>query len=108
MKNKTIELPFIIGDTAYIINNNEEIIKSTVTNVTYDLKNNFFIIDTDNLTFCSDDIGYSAFKNYEEASSRLKELKERQEEVKEILMKGQRVWLWKWIIFYVNYLGINL
>ena len=91
MKNKTIELPFTIGDTVYIINNNEEIIKSTVTNVTYDLKNNFFIIDTDNLTFCSDDIGYSAFKNYEEASSRLKELKERQEEVKEILMKGQRM-----------------
>ena len=39
MKNKTIELPFTIGDTVYIINNNEEIIKSTVTNVTYDLKN---------------------------------------------------------------------
>ena len=108
MKNKTIELPFNIGDTVYIINSNEEIVKSTVTNVLFDLKNNFFTVETDKITFCSDDFGYSAFKNYEEASSRLKELKERQEEVKEILMKGQRVWLWKWIIFYVNYLGINL
>ena len=87
MKNKTIELPFTIGDTVYIINNNEEIIKSTVTNVTYDLKNNFFTVETDKITFCSDDIGYAVFDDYNTANNKLTEMKARQKEVEEALRK---------------------
>ena len=85
--NKTIIFPFNIGDTVYIINSNEEIVKSTVTNVLFDLKNSFFTVETDKITFCSDDFGYAVFDDYNTANNKLTEMKARQKEVEEALRK---------------------
>lgn len=77
-KSLCVELPCEVGDTVYIIENNE-ICKVMANKFEFDKYGNCIVLESDDLwfdTYSIDKLGKYYFRTYEEAEAKLKEIEE--------------------------------